>query len=214
MKRIEVTGLKFGRLTVLGDAPTRISPGGRTLRMVDCACGCGTIRAYQLQSLRSGIAVSCGCSRLTRDGMATSREYDTWMSMLHRCSNSAVKAYKNYGGRGISVCARWADPVTGFASFSADMGHRPPGMTLDRQDNDGNYEPDNCRWATPTEQGNNRRNNCRIEIGGVSKTAAEWSDETGLLSATIRRRLNARWDASRLLTPVNKSSKEKSPASI
>lgn len=120
-----------------------------------------------------------------------SKTYNSWAGMIQRGFNPNSKRFKDYGGRGISVCNRWRNS---FAAFLADMGERPDGTTLDRYPNkDGNYEPGNCRWATPKEQQNNTRNNWIIEFNGISKTIHEWATSTGIKASTLRRRITSNW---------------------
>lgn len=107
--------------------------------------------------------------------------------MRKRCYNENVIRYPEYGGRGIRVCSAWKES---FAIFLADMGERPEGTTLDRLDLDGDYEPENCRWADKTEQANNKSNSHRISLNGVTRTAAEWSRETGIPARIIRQRIS------------------------
>src|SRR5207248_5613032 len=117
-----------------------------------------------------------------------SRTYSSWEHMFARCLDPEHKSWHNYGGRGIRVCERWYR----FAHFLADMGERPEGKSLDRfPDNDGNYEPGNCRWATPKEQGNNRRTNRWITFRGRRQTLKAWAAELGLPPITLRRRFRA-----------------------
>lgn len=125
-------------------------------------------------------------------------EYRVWMSMRNRCRNPRYKDYHNYGGRGIMVVARWDD----FANFLADMGPRPtPGHELDRIDNDGSYEPSNCRWATRTEQARNKRTSRRLTIYGVTKTVAEWSELHHISYTTILYRIDGLgWPAEKAVT--------------
>ena len=154
----DLTGLKFGRLTVRQFAGQ--DRHGNRLWLCDCACG-GTVTVIK-GSLSSGRTRSCGClqrefivRRNTTHGLSDTPEYRAWRDMLSRCENPNTRYYELYGGRGISVCDRWRGS---FEMFYADMGPRPsPRHSIDRIDNDGDYEPGNCRWATWTEQNANKR---------------------------------------------------------
>jgi hypothetical protein len=147
-----LVGKRFGRWTVLGEHPER-----RRGRHWLCRCDCGTERTVRENNLRYGSSKSCGCcvarERNTRHGQSYSRVYSIWIALRQRCSNPESTNYANYGGRGITVCERWL----AFENFYADMGDPPPGLSIDRIDNDGNYEPGNCQWATASEQLRNRR---------------------------------------------------------
>jgi hypothetical protein len=118
-------------------------------------------------------------------GLSKSPAYCSWQDMKTRCYNPRRDKYLRYGGRGIRVCDRWLH----FVNFLEDMGERPPGHTLDRIDNDGNYEPGNCRWATPTVQSNNNSRNKKIVIAGVEKTQTQWCRHYGISLFTFRSRL-------------------------
>lgn len=131
--------------------------------------------------------------------------------MRQRCRDANCASFKNYGGRGIRVCERWKS----FENFMADMGPKPsPKHSIERKDNDGNYEPDNCIWATRIEQANNRRGNHLITIGGETKTAAEWGRVANLHPKTIYNRLRLGWPEDRLLTPFVNLRRTRSPRFI
>jgi hypothetical protein len=131
------------------------------------------------------------------DGKKVSPEYTTYHSMLERCYNRKQKYYKNYGGRGIKVCARWRKS---FENFLSDMGRRPPGLTLNRIDNDGDYTPKNCNWATRKEQTRNSRTARFIEYGGERRTVSEWADKLRVPRQVIYHRLFDGWTEERALS--------------
>lgn len=166
-----LAGERFGRLVVLGEADPALS-GGQARRRLRVRCDCGTERVVRLEALRRKVPTrSCGCLQRERTSAIGSRTvhghgsarrglsptYLSWASMKCRCYQPTCSGFEHYGGRGITVCDRWLDGAQGFVNFLADMGERPDGHTLDRLDNDGNYEPANCRWATRSDQNRNRR---------------------------------------------------------
>jgi hypothetical protein len=163
-------------------------------------CGCGTEKQVWITHLRQGNSLSCGCRRLEAGtwfhGLRQSPEYGVWDGMIQRCTNPKSPAFYRYGERGITVCKRWAD----FRLFYKDMGPRPtPQHSLDRIDNDGNYEPANCRWATKHAQARNTRRNTWITIGNRRMVLADWAREHGLDPAVVRMRVRNGWDIERAL---------------
>ena len=155
-------GSRIGRLVVVAEHERR-----RGHRRVEVKCDCGTVRIMTVGNLKRDNAKekSCGCARWEtfhrrRHGMTETPTHNSWWSMLERCTKPKHKDYALYGGRGIVVCERWSL----FENFLADMGERPPGMTLDRVDVNGNYEPGNCRWATAKQQALNRRRSSRTKL--------------------------------------------------
>lgn len=157
--RTSLIGQTFGRLKVIADAESHRTPNGRAVARVICECSCGMLKTIRIDSLSNGRTLSCGCFRKentrtvhTKHGRAHGRLYWVWAAMLDRCRNHNNKQFKDYGGRGITVCERWLS----FSNFLQDMGECPQGLTLDRRNNNGNYEPGNCRWATRLEQAHNK----------------------------------------------------------
>jgi hypothetical protein len=167
-----------------------------------CMCDCGATCLISLGSLRDGNTASCGCLQKERaaarlrthghsPGKRGSRTYRIWCGMKTRCNNQEDHAYAAYGAKGVTVCERWHL----FENFLADMGEAPVGLTLERRDNDRGYGPENCCWATHTQQARNRTNNLNITVEGVTRCAAEWSRLLGGADALVHRRIADGWDA-------------------
>ena len=186
-----MTGLRIGRWTVIKQAPNRC---GTTAWL--CACDCGTIRAVLANSLRMRKSLSCGClgaektsARNYKHGKANSgRLYRIWKCMHSRCNNPNNPSYKNYGGRGITICSLWNDFVE-FETWSVHNGYSEL-KSIDRIDNDKGYYPENCRWATKMEQCNNTRRDRKIETASGVMTIAQLSRITGIDRKKLTRGLN------------------------
>jgi len=187
MKNLQ--GQRFGRLLAIEFSSLQ---SGRALWM--CICDCGKNAIVNEHNLKSGHTSSCGClhserfSRLTH-GMSKTQTYRSWAKMMERCYNAANIEFPRYGARGIVVCEKWKK----FDGFFSDMGERPKGKTIDRKDNNGNYDPANCRWATLTEQSRNRRNNRMVTLNGITKPLVQWAEDLGVRYGKVRNRLFAGW---------------------
>lgn len=203
MRMIDLTGRKIGRWTVVSRAEN--DPKGQS--RWNCKCDCGTERDVPGVTLRGDRTHSCGClkteltiARSTKHGHSSSTTisptYHSWVGMTQRCSNPKHKDYDRYGGRGITVCEKWRT----FSGFLEDMGEKPEGSSIERAENDLNYDKDNCKWATVSEQANNKSNNRVVEFDGESLTVAQWAIKTGINNNTILDRLNRGWDVKNVLT--------------
>lgn len=197
-KVVDITGRRFSRWLVLREFGK--DRRGNVLWL--CRCDCGSIRLIATNTIRAGQSSSCGCLRedyyescRTRSGKSSELIYRSWRGMIHRCTNIENIRYENYGKRGITVCDRWLD----FENFEADMGE-PPSLnsSIERIDNDGNYEPSNCRWATNKEQARNRRTTYWVEYDNEVKSLAGWCEELDLPYHQTWKRLRVfGWDIER-----------------
>lgn len=181
---------RFGRLLVVGLSPER----QREHKVWICVCDCGKSSLVMSQNLLAGNTRSCGC--IAREilfkrsfkhghspGHTSSTEYRTWRGMQTRCYNKNDHSYPPYGGRGIKICDRWRNS---FENFLADMGLKPtPQHTIERNDNDKDYSPENCRWATYVEQANNRRSTRLLTLRGETLSAATWATRMGITRAQM-----------------------------
>jgi len=199
-KALDLTGQVFGRLTVV----RRVENSRCGSTRWECVCNCGGCTTAFGTSLKTNHTQSCGCMRIERAKLATTKhgkrgtpEYDAWHAMRRRCGAESLECYKNYGGRGITVCPEWSS----FEQFYADMGDRPSEKhSLDRIDNNGNYCKDNCRWATKDEQENNKRSSKLLSFNGETRTITQWSRLLGISVSVIRRRLSLGWSIPDTLT--------------
>lgn len=197
-RSIDLTGEVFGKWTVLYRTKNR--KGGQTMWF--CKCQCGEQKNVISQSLREGKSMSCGCTRpeqtrkqFRRHGQHGTRSYVAWQGMLRRCYETQNKSYLNYGGRGITVCARWFK----FENFFADMGQPIAGMSLERVKNKLGYSKSNCKWATTTEQNNNRRYCVVIRHRGLSLNVTQWAHRLNQRPGKIFLRLRRGWSHRRAL---------------
>lgn len=209
---IDRTGERFGMLVI-----TRFIRVDKNWNYIwECKCDCGNIINVRYNNLLNGSTKSCGClkrertiERSTKHGLSGSqgnytRLYRIWLNMRRRCNNRRDQDYPYYGGRGIKVCKEW-DNYAAFHDWAMKNGYADH-LTLDRINNNGDYCPENCRWATRKEQARNTRQNHFITFNGKTMTIAEWAEYLGVSSTVLRTRLYRGWPIERALTrPVNNS---------
>lgn len=193
-----LVGARFGRLLVLKHLGI---PPGKMNRWWRTVCDCGVFKDICAGTLNDGSTQSCGSCvpRIPASrthNLSKTSIYKIWTGMLQRCENPKGSAYGRYGAIGIKVCNRWHK----FENFLEDMGPRPEGLTLDRRDNKMGYSPDNCRWATPLEQGRNKKTNLEIVFNGKTQCLTAWADEFGINENTLDKRLRLGWTIDRALT--------------
>lgn len=187
---VDIVGQRFNFLTV--ESFSHVGEGGA---FWNCKCDCGEYKVLRGSDIKSGETKSCGCYRRevahnkATHGRSKDPVYIVWRNMCSRCYDPKSPGYKNYGGRGIAVCDEWRGEG-GFIVFLRDMGEIPEGYTLDRINVNGNYERENCRWATTGEQGRNKRNNRSITFNGEDRLMVEWSEFLGISYKTLKTRLN------------------------
>ncbi len=205
----DLTGRRFGRLVPTTKGKPYVIPStGRKSTTWQCQCDCGEITTVHANALLRGATTSCGCYRkqwasenAKEHGLSKTVEYHVWRGMIQRCTDPNTDCYDRYGGRGITVCARWRKS---FEAFLGDMGKRPSSAhSVERIDNAGGYEPSNCRWATDTEQSNNRRSNHILTHRGVTgsmKTIWKRFAVAELAYGTFAARVRDGWDLTRALS--------------
>ena len=182
-----IIGKKFGKLLVLENL--NVKSHGSTLHR--CACECGNIKDIPISYLKSKHTTSCGClvkEMHTIHNLSQSRLYNIYRGMLGRCFRENHQAYHNYGGRGITVCDDWKDSFINFFNWAIKNGYQD-NLTIDRIDNNGNYEPCNCHWVSKAEQTRNSRKNVYFTYNGITKTISEWARLLNIPLTTFRRRI-------------------------
>jgi hypothetical protein len=203
-------GDKIGNFFFVKEGERRREKNGQIGRMAYLKCMCGRITLLSLNRAKDGRQKACGCLA-TIDGnpekhlLSKTSEYKIWAGAKARCYNPKNPHYNNYGGRGIKMCDRWKNS---FKNFISDMGKRTtPTHTLERNDNDGNYEPENCIWATRAEQSSNRRMNVRITYLGETKTISEWARKNGFRKSAIGTRIKNGWSSVEAIATPNTKGK-------
>jgi hypothetical protein len=200
----DITNCRFGRLTVLYPIGSK---NGELIWY--CTCDCGNETRTSGKSMRTGNTLSCGClhnetltKRSTTHGRSSTPEYNSWCNMIGRCCNTKHPAFTRYGGRGITVCARWR---SSFDAFYQDMGSKPAtNYSIERRDNNQSYTPDNCYWASPQSQGRNKRNNRLITYQNRTLPLIAWCAQLQIPYDILRKRLRRGWDVERAFTAPTK----------
>lgn len=195
-KLIDLKGVRFSHLVVIKRAGA--DKQGHVMWL--CQCDCGNQKVVKGHKLLSGENKSCGCMHHKYShGQSDTRLYHIWRTMKARCVDPNSRKYHAYGGRGITICEEWLNDFPSFYVWAIANGYRDD-LTIDRIDNDGNYCPENCRWATPKEQANNTRTNRLLQYNGEKHTVSEWADITGIAKKAIYRRLYRGWSVAKALT--------------
>jgi len=200
MRGLDLTGRRFGRLVAIDRVP-----GNPSRTRWNCICDCGNRTVTLTGCLIQGQTTSCGCFKKevvgamnrTHGHARGNRTYKIWGGMIQRCYNSRNQRFADYGGRGIDVIPAWHS----FEAFLADMGEAPDGLTIDRKDNSKGYSPDNCRWATVSQQNRNKDCNTVLEFRGEKLCLSDWCDRTGIDVSTMSARLSRLgWSVEKALT--------------
>ena len=217
MAKVDLTGQRFGRLTVIEDSGERV---GRSILWV-CQCDCGNLHKTTSYRLNKKLCRSCGClmretivERNYKHGMTNTRLFKVWSHIRERCYCENRHSYKYYGARGIRMCPEWRDNFMAFYKWSMANGYNPNAKwsecTIDRIDVNGNYEPSNCRWVSIKEQERNRRDTHYLTYNNMTKSIAEWSEIMGINYVTLVSRINkSQWSVEKALeTPIRKTNRK------
>lgn len=200
-KRTEIhIGDKYGRLSIIKEIEPKIC-GNQSHRQMLCKCECGNVVKVELAKLVAGHTKSCGClmkevasKKASTHRLSKTKIYRQWAGMKRRCYKSDSDNYKWYGGRGIKVCDEWRNSFENFYNWSMNNGYSKD-LSIDRIDNNGNYEPNNCRWVNREIQSNNRRTNIMITFQGETKSLTQWCRYFNINYSTTKNRiLNLGWD--------------------
>lgn len=211
IKYKDYTNRRFGRLTVirLHHKQQKYKPDGRPnghRYYWECKCDCGNTTIVLIDHLTRHKILSCGCLGRERASLASSKHklhgtriYGIWGGMIQRCKNENIERYEIYGGRGIKVCKEWEEDFLNFYNWAINNGYKN-NLSIDRVNVDGDYEPSNCRWVTAKEQARNTRTNVNLTYNNETHCVAEWSEITGIKSATIFYRIRHGWTIKEALT--------------
>jgi hypothetical protein len=218
---LDLVDSRFSRLKVTGPSKLRVrgKTSSKRITVVRCICDCGNVVWVPPNQLKSGNTASCGClgrekahaasqAACTTHGLTKHPLYRIWAKMLSRCRNPNEKRYMRYGGRGISVCELWTSDFQSFYDWAVSHGYSD-GLQIDREDNDGDYTPENCRWITQIENSKNRSSTILIAIWGETKCLKDWwRDSRCVVSEmTLRDRINSKWDPECAVTKISRTQK-------
>lgn len=195
--RNDLTGQVFGSLTVLCRSDDR-GNGKKPVVKWECQCSCGKSIAIKSYSLISGHTKSCGCQKVKHGYSNKERLYQTWKNMRRRCCDPKNKRWEQYGGKGITVCPEWND-YSKFRKWAMESGYTDD-LTIDRIDVDGNYCPENCRWADAKTQANNVSRNRIVDVKGQKMTMAELADSLGMSYSAVQHRIERGWDINKIIS--------------
>lgn len=216
---IDLSGQRFGMLTVVERVPSNVCSGRNKGVLWICRCDCGNIKQIRAGDLKRSPFPSCGCAlhqihvkagqQNKKHGKRNTRLYSIYQKMKQRCYNTHCPNYDLYGGRGIQVCEEWLRDFMNFYNWAIHNGYKY-NLTLDRINNNGNYEPSNCRWATVMVQANNRRSTINITYKNKTQSIAMWAKEFGLPRERMWARLKSGWSMDKIEhTPIKKYNKKK-----